>query len=375
MAGTEPSTEPSTGPDTGPNIGPNIGPDLSAEPFGGAGSADGSTDKADKAEREAQREARRLERRAQRLAEKQAQEKAEREQERASRAVRVVDAPLASPAAHLGLLTVFRRGYLLRLLVRREISGRYANSFMGLFWSYINPLSQFFIYWFVMGEIIGAHKNVENYPVHVFSGMIVVHFFTETFGAGTRSIVQNKSIVRKMAMPREMFPVAAMLVSFYHVLPAGGILVIAAAATGWTPDPAMLLAVLLSLGIIMTLGTALALLFSVANVFFRDFGSAVSILTHFVRFGVPMIYTYEMVASKFGTFAHYYMLNPIASAVLLMQRAFWVGTTSDPAETLRVGMPHHLWLDGLGALGASLVLLVIAQLVFNKFENRIPERL
>src|SRR5689334_21786155 len=130
-----------------------------------------------------------------------------------------VDAPLSPPSASTGLLEVFRRRYLLKLLVRREISARYQGSFLGLMWSYINPLSQFFLYWFVMGYILNLHKNVENFAVHIFAGLIVVHFFTETFAAGTRSIVRNKALVKKMAMPREMFPVASMLVSLYHVGP------------------------------------------------------------------------------------------------------------------------------------------------------------
>ena len=58
----------------------------------------------------------------------------------------VVDAPLTSPAPKAGLLDVFRRRYLLRMLVQREISARYQGSFLGLLWSYINPLSQLFIY-------------------------------------------------------------------------------------------------------------------------------------------------------------------------------------------------------------------------------------
>ena len=291
------------------------------------------------------------------------------------RTIRVVDAPLAPPSDNLGLLSVFRRRYLLRLLVRREIQARYANSVMGLFWSYINPMSQFFIYWFVMGHIMGAHKGIPNYPVHVFSGMIVVHFFTETFGSGTRSIVRNKSLVNRLALPKEMFPVAAMLVSLYHVLPASFILLIACLASGWVPDLGTVFGILLGLGIIMFLGTALALIFSVANVFFRDFGSAVGIMSNFVRFGVPMIYSFEQIHTKFGHWADYYMLNPIANAVLLFQRAFWVQTTKYPHWTIKHKMPEHLWIDGLVALGASMVVLVIAQLIFNRFENRIPERL
>jgi len=291
------------------------------------------------------------------------------------RTIRIVDAPLAPPSAHLGLFSVFQKRYLLKLLVRREVQARYAGSVMGLFWSYINPLSQFFIYWFVMGHIMGAHRNVENYPIHVFSGMVVVHFFTETFGSGTRSIVRNKSLVNRLALPREMFPVSAMLVSLYHVFPASVILIIAALATGWVPDLGTLFGVLLGLGIIMFLGTALALMFSVANVFFRDFGSAVGILSNFVRFGVPMIYSFDQIHDKFGHFADYYLFNPIANAVLLFQRAFWAQSTADPHLTITTKLPEHLWRDGILALLGSMVVLVIAQFIFNRFENRIPERL
>jgi ABC-type polysaccharide/polyol phosphate export permease len=281
--------------------------------------------------------------------------------------------PLKSPSADQGLLAVFRRRYLLRLLVRREINVRYSGSFLGLIWSYINPLSQLFIYWFVLGIIVG--RGTENFALHVFSALVVVHFFTETFNAGTRSIVRNKALVRRMAMPREMFPVASMLVSLFHVGPQLIILTICCVLTGWTPDPTGMGAMLLALAIIMVLGTSLALLFSVANVFFRDFSSVVNILTNFVRFGVPMIYPYTVVAERFKGYTDIYLANPITDAVLLMQRAFWVGTTDDPAETARTNLPDHLFTLGFIALGAGLVILVLAQLVFTRFENKIPERL
>lgn len=295
--------------------------------------------------------------------------------ETAARTVRSVEAPLASPSAHMGLLSVFQKRYLLRLLVRREVSARYSGSFLGLIWSYINPLSQLFIYWVVMGYILNLHKNTPNFAIHVFSALIVVHFFIETFNAGTRSIVRNKGLVQKMALPREMFPVASMMVSLWHVIPQIVILVGVCLLKGWTPDVGGVVAVVLALAIIMVLGTSLALLFSVANVFFRDFASAVNIMTNFVRFGVPMIYPYSLVDQRFGHFAQYYLYNPIAEAVLLFQRAFWVGTTDDPAYYTATNLPDHLYQIGLAALGVSLVCLVVAQLVFSRFENRIPERL
>jgi len=292
-----------------------------------------------------------------------------------ARPVHVVDESLTPPSSNQGLLEVFRRRYLLKLLVRREIAARYQGSFLGLLWSYINPLSQFFIYWFVIGYIMGTHKNVENFPIHIFSGLIVVHFFTETFNAGTRSIVRNKSLVKKMALPRETFPVASMLVSLYHVGPQLVILIGACLLLGWTPDPMGMLAVLLAVLVIMMLGTGLALLFAAANVFFRDFSSAVNIMTNFVRFGVPMIYPYTAVATRFHGHTDLFLSNPIADAVLLMQRAFWVGTTSNPTKTAAEQLPTHLFQLGVYAVGVSIVLLLLGQLVFSRLQNRIPERL
>ena len=78
--------------------------------------------------------------------------------------------------------------------------------------------------------IIGLHKDVENFAIHMFCGLIIVHFFNETFNAGTRSIVRNRQLVQKMAMPREMFPVASMLVSAFHIGPQLVILTVACRA-------------------------------------------------------------------------------------------------------------------------------------------------
>lgn len=290
-----------------------------------------------------------------------------------AQAVRVVDAPLAPPSASSGLFEVFRRRYLLRLLVRREISARYQGSFLGLFWSYLQPAFKLAMYYFVISVIMD--RGIENFAIHLFAGMVMVHFFTETFGAGTRSIVRNKGFVKKMAVPREMFPVASTLVSAYHVVPGMVLLTSLCVWLGWKPDPAGLAAALLGFVLVAVLGTALGLLFSAANVFFRDFGNVVATLTQFTTFSVPMIYPYSMVADRFGEYAHLYLLNPIAEAVLLFQRGFWVGTTEDPSATIATNMPDHLFAIGLAHLAAALVLLVVAQLVFTRLENKIPERL
>ena len=288
---------------------------------------------------------------------------------------RVPDAPLVTPGASGGLVDVFRRRYLLKLLVRKEIQARYSGSFLGMFWSYVQPAARFAVYFFVMGYILALHDNVEMFGIHVFAGLVFVHYFTETFGAGTRSIVRNKAIVKKMAMPREMFPVASMMVSAFHVVPGLVILTVAGLAVGWTPDPVGLAAGLLGFAIVGVWGTAVALLFSAANVFFRDFANIVATLTIFVTFSCPMIYPYSMVDDRFGAAANYYLLNPVAEAVLLNQRFFWVGSTPDPEATIAEHMPDNLFTLGFAHLGVALLMLVVAQLVFARLENKFAERL
>ncbi len=288
---------------------------------------------------------------------------------------REVHAPLRPPWSEQGLLEVFRHRYILSLLVRREISARYQGSVLGLLWSYVNPLSQFFIYYFVMGILFGRAQRTDDFAVHVFAGLIVVHFFTETMNAGTRSIVRNKSLVQKMAVPREMFPVASMLVSLFHVGPQVVILLVATLIAGWQPDPMGLVLGVIGLAISMTLGTALALMFSAANVFMRDVSNAVNVLSNFVRFGVPMMYPYTLVAQRFHGHTTIYLLNPITEAVLAFQRCFWVGATSHPAQTATQDMPPHLFWLSIRALLICLVILAVAQSTFSRLERRIPERL
>jgi ABC-2 type transport system permease protein len=288
---------------------------------------------------------------------------------------RPVEAPLRPPWSQQGLLEVFRHRYILTLLVRREIAARYQGSVLGLLWSYVNPLSQFFIYYFVMGILFGRAHRTEAFAIHVFAGLIVVHFFIETMNAGTRSIVRNKSLVQKMAVPREMFPVASMLVSLFHVGPQLVILLIATTISGWRPDTVGLVHGVLGLLISMTLGTALALMFSAANVFLRDVSNAVNVLSNFVRFGSPMMYPYALVDQRFHGHTALYLLNPITEAVLDFQRAFWVGATSHPAHTVAEDMPPNLFWLSIRALLISLAVLAFAQSTFSRLERRIPERL
>ena len=73
--------------------------------------------------------------------------------------------------------------------------------------------------------------------LHIFSGMIMVSFFTDALTAGSKSVVKNKSLVRKINLPREMFPVASIMVSAYHMFPMYVIIIIGCLFVGLAARP------------------------------------------------------------------------------------------------------------------------------------------
>ena len=293
----------------------------------------------------------------------------------ASRAAALRDVPLASPSPQGGIRGIFKHRYLLKLLVKREVTARYSGSFLGMVWSYINPLTQFLMYLFIFTLLMNRSRGIEHFAVHVFAAMMVVSLFTETVSAGTRSIVRNAALLQKSAMPREMFPFASLLVSIYHLWPEFVILGVVLVFVGWAPTATAFAAGVLGYAVIILFALSLGLALSVSQVFLRDTGQIVAVVNNFIRFGVPMMYPYSLVAERFHGHTELYLSNPIAVAVLLVQRCFWVPTTTDQAETIQVHMPDHLFTRGLIALAAALVLVVIAQRVFTKFETKVPERL
>ncbi len=283
--------------------------------------------------------------------------------------------PLQNPGRVGGLADVLRRRYLLRLLVRKELRVRYQGSVVGLAWSYVKPGVRFLMYFYVIGLIMGENQ-LENRPLHIFSGMIMVSFFTDALTSGTRSVVRNKSLVRKINLPREMFPVSSIMVSIYHMVPMYVIALVGCLLTGWKPDPLAFVAVVLAFAIVVVFGLAVALLLSAWNVFFRDMQNVVDVIQTIVTWTVPMIYPFAIIKDKLDGWAYeLYTASPLCTAVLLNDRGFWVPTTERPKVAAAVEMPAHLFERGAITLVVGLCLLWLAQVVFSRLEGRFAEKL
>lgn len=281
------------------------------------------------------------------------------------------EAELAAPGSDRGLAEVFRRRYLLRLLVRKDIKVRYQGSLLGLAWSYIKPGVQFSVYFVVLGIFLGLADKLEDFPVYLFSGLVLFIFFMETFNSTTRSITSNKALIRKVYLPREMFPIASLLVSGFHFLPGLTILLVAALATSYAFTPIVFPAALLGFAIVAAFGLAVGLFFSAFNVFFRDFEKVVDVLNIVVRWSAPMLYPWTLVQERASNWLlQVYLANPLVPAVSLFQRAFWLPGNEQPFE-----LPPHLWTRGLVALAACALLAVVGQWAFSRLERRFAEEL
>lgn len=281
------------------------------------------------------------------------------------------DQKLTQPGANNGLLDVFRRKYLLTLIVRKEVGIRYRGSVLGWLWSYVKPLIQFLVFYFALGVFLRLNDSIEYYPLYLLSGITAVTFFNESFSNATKSLVDNAALIKKIYFPRQMFPVASTMVAAINTVPQIIVVVVIALFFGWVPTFIGVLALLLGLVIISLLATGLGLLFGAINVTFRDAQSFVEIIVMISVWASPVMYQWQMVASKVPDWLfQLYALNPITAAVELFHLGIWHPLGPDSAQPVPA-----LWLHAVIALGVSILILIIGELVFRRLEGRFAQDL
>lgn len=278
---------------------------------------------------------------------------------------------LEQPGRNLGLLDVFNRRYLLSLIVRKEVQIRYRGSVLGWMWSYVKPLVQFVVFYVAIGVFLGMNSRVDYFPIYLLVGITVVTFFNEAFANGTRSLVDNAALIKKIYLPREMFPVSSMLIAAVNTVPQIIVVIVIALFFGWVPSLLQVAAVLLALIIVSVLATGLGLFFGAINVTFRDAQSFVEIIVMMAVWASPVMYQWEMVAEAVPDWLFVlYRLNPLTPAVELFHYGIWFPLDPGGAQLL----PQLGLFSGI-ALVVSLVMLVLGQFVFRRLEGRFAQDL
>jgi ABC-2 type transport system permease protein len=276
----------------------------------------------------------------------------------------------AITGAIFSIRAIWGRRELVALLVRREIKARYKDSSLGLVWSLLRPLTQLLIYYLAIGKVLGGERSVHDYAIFVFTGLTVWTLFAEVLASSTNSIVANSGLIKKVYLPREIFPLASVGSAMFNFSVQFAILVIATIVLGQFPWHLGLLYLPLSLIVVLLFSFAIGLLLSAANVYLRDFQHLVEVALLVLFWASPIVYSYTLVHNFLhGNFLEQiYLWNPVTLVVLGFQKAMWLGGAGQlwpPDLALRLVI--------VGVI--SIFLLWIAQRVFARLEGNFAQEL
>ena len=268
------------------------------------------------------------------------------------------------------LRDIFARREMLDLLVKRDIKARYKDSALGFLWALIRPLILLGIYFVVLGQFLGAARGIPDFAIFIFTGLTAMSLFQEIAVGGTGSIIANGGVVKKVYMPREIFPLAATGSAIFNFLIQLGVLLVATVIAAKPPLHWQIVYVVPSLMLILVYGLAFALFFAAVNVYLRDVQYLVEVVTMLLMWLSPVLYAWQMARTIITspTLLEIYTNNPLTLAVLGFQRAFWLA-----GDTL--AQPSHLVLRMAIALLVGLVLLVLSHRVFVRLQGNFAQEL
>lgn len=243
---------------------------------------------------------------------------------------------------------LFRYKELIVLLVRNEMKVRYKRSLLGLAWTLINPLITSIILWFVFISIFSARLPGEiEFAPYVFSGILLITFFSQGFNQAAESIEANVSILLKIYIPPQIFAFSAAIANAINFIFGLFALGIVSVVTGDGVSPYFLLTLVLVFAMTLLI-TGTGLLASIAYVRYSDFRNIIGIAIMLLMYISPVFYPKEILSP---TMQNLVELNPLTSFLDVFRDVF-LGTSSSNT------------FDWIYLLGISLVIFALGTRLF-----------
>lgn len=209
---------------------------------------------------------------------------------------------------------------LLKNNVKKEIRGKYKGAWLGVLWSFLNPLFMLVIYAIVFSEIMKV--SIPNYAMFMFVALMPWTFFTTTISLGTNSIVTNSGIIKKVYFPREIIPVSIVTSNLINFLISCIIMFSFLLISGLGLSVyALFFPLILALQYFLMLGMVLIL--SALTVYIRDIEHFVGITLLALFYGTPIVYSMDMVPDKIAWILNLNPMTPIINSyrdILFYQR-------------------------------------------------------
>jgi lipopolysaccharide transport system permease protein len=261
--------------------------------------------------------------------------------------------------------TIWRNRGLIRVMVRRDILGRYRGSFGGAFWTIINPLLLMLTYFFVFGVVLrsrfGADNSRTGWALYFLAGMIPWLAFSEAVGRAPSVMLEHRNFVKKLVFAVETLPVnlvvAGLVTEFFAVLLYCGFLF---AVRGSVPLTVAWLPLILIPQILFTAG--LSWFLAALGVFARDLGQIIGFVLTLWFFLTPICYPETQWKELPPAAVALLSKNPIFVLVRAYRSIFMDQLTPDF---------HPLWK--LAVVG--LVLFVAGHAWFYKLRKSFPDML
>ena len=205
----------------------------------------------------------------------------------------------------LDTITHFR--HLLFLMVKRDFVTRYRRNILGVLWSLLNPLLTMLILTMVFSQIFRFEIPYVNFSVYLLSGQVILGFFSESTNMALSSIVSGAGTIKKVYVPKYIFPVSRVLSGMVNLFFAFIAFLFVVLVTGsnfyWTiflvPIPILYL-------LVFSMGVAMFL--SAAAVFFRDLAYLYGVFLSLLTFLTPIFYPVSILPTRVFHLIH---LNPM----------------------------------------------------------------
>lgn len=180
---------------------------------------------------------------------------------------------------------------LLKTNVKKDIRGKYKGSFLGVLWSFINPLLMVVVYAIVFPYIMKI--QTDNYLQYLICGVIPWNFFTTVMSMGMGSIKNNAGIIKKVYFPREILPISATLSGLVNFFISCPIIIIFCLFAGLGVSWHIVLVIVIAiLQFFIIAGLVLGL--SAVNVYVQDTEYIIQFFINMLFYATPILYPAEV---------------------------------------------------------------------------------
>ena len=203
--------------------------------------------------------------------------------------------------------------FLLQQLVSRQFKVRYKRSFLGILWSFVNPMLTMLVQFFVFTLVFKS--SIPNYIVYLIIGITFFNFYSESTNGGMLSIINNVALIKKVYVPKYIYPISQILSAAINFGISLILMFGIAFITGLRPNMYLIL-IPYAMICVFILNVGVSLLLATGMTFFRDVQFIYSVFMTALQYATPMFWEMSMIPDKY---VWIFKLNPIADIIIFVR--------------------------------------------------------